>query len=227
MTTAADNLRRWLERVPAVADVLELHPLGALPTDSPLASWPREAVAADPEVVRVAITDTAQEHCDDEGTATSYTVEWKKGERVIGSRRVRFHPTPGSTAPASATPVPIDANALIQALLKTVTDQQRLMIQAVGAVTAAHQSTLTAVTEQVRELVGRVLLAEASGGGAPANTIDPEERALRLKALGVVVNEGPSILKLIVHGVATKMLGPEVAEAIDDVHDAVEGATKQ
>lgn len=226
MTTAADNLRRWLERVPAVADVLELHPLGALPTDAPLASWPREDVARDAELLRTAVTDTAQEHCDDEGAATSYTLEWKKGERVIGSRRVRFHPTPGSAAPTPAATA-IDTNALVLALLKTVTEQQRLMIQSVGAITAAHQSTLTAVTEQVRELVGRVLLAEASGGGVSGSTVDPEERALRLKALGVVVNEGPSILKLIVHGVATKMLGPEVAEAIDDVHDAVEGATKQ
>lgn len=213
MTTAADNLRRWLERVPAVAEVLELHPLGALPTDSPLATWPREEVRADAELVRTAVTDTAQEHCDDEGQATSYTLEWKKGERVLSSRRVRFHPTPGSAAPTPAAAV--DTNEIVQALLKTVTDQQRLMIQAVGGIVAAHQSTLTAVTEQMRVLSERLMVTEAHGGAASTAT-DPEERALRVRALGVIVNEGPSIMKLVLHAAATKMLGPEAAEAIEE-----------
>lgn len=223
MTTAADNLRRWLERTPAVAEVLELHPIGALPTDSPLGSWPREEIARDAELARTAVTDTAQEHCDDEGQATSYNLEWKKGERTVSSRRVRFHPAVGS-APTASAATAVDMNALVQALLKTVTDQQRLMIQSVGAITAAHQSTLTAVTEQVRELVGRVLQAESASIGSSTSSVDPEERALRLKALGVVVNEGPAIMKLVVHGMATKMLGADVVEAIED---AAEGATKQ
>jgi len=221
VTTSADNLRRWLARVPAVADVLELHPLGALPTDSPLASWPRDEVARDAELVRTAIADTAQGHSDDEGQSLSFNLEWKKADRVIGSRRVRFTVTDGAESTTAAAP--IDTNAMVRDLLKTITDQQRLMIQAVGGIVAAHQSTLQAVTEQMRVLNERVVAQDALSP-LSSGALDPEERALRVKALGVIVHEGPSIMKLLVHAAATKMLGPEAAEAIDD---AVEGATQQ
>lgn len=201
MTTAADNLRKWLARVPAVGEVIELHPLGALPTDSPLASWPRDEVARDAELVRAAISDTAQEHCDDEGQATTYALEWKRGEKIISTRRVRFHPSVGSE-PVRNGGDTINSAELVRDLLKTITDQQRLMIQSVGAIVAAHQSSLSAVTEQMRALHERVLAQDA-----PRDESTDAEREMRVRALGVVLDRGPAILDLLLAAGANKVLG--------------------
>lgn len=208
MTTAADNLRKWLARVPAAAEVLELHPLGALPTDSPLATWPRDEVARDAELVRSAIADTAQEACDDEGAAVTFALEWKRGDKPISTRRVRFHPSVGSEP--AAKPDAINTNELVQTLLKTITDQQRLMIQSVGAIVAAHQSSLSAVTEQMRALHERVLAQDV-----PRDESTDAERELRVRALGVVLDRGPAILDLMLAAGANKVLGGDGSGGTD------------
>lgn len=223
MTATPDLICKWLERRPAAAAQLELRVHGDALNEAPLAVWALDQVKHDAQSVCNDLTAIAQDHCDTEAEPTVYVMTFvtSKGAAVV-SRKLRRNPAGVIGEPKAKDP----SADITRELLKTIVDQNRLIVGSVGALVAAHRETLASVTQTLAQHPPSQSDLAAITAAMTQNSSDPELTAVRVEALKAFMERGPAMLDLLI-GWGTDVLIRRAGPAGSAALDAVNGSTTQ
>lgn len=174
------------------------------------------------------IEDEAQHAADQLQEVCRFSLQWhNKAGHVLKSRMHRVAPKEAKDlerAERSGMPTePISANRIVQELLHSLEQQQKVLPASIGIVLQAHERVLAIQNQMLERLavmnerLNERLKTEALQLPAPRDPTELEVRAQQLKVAGLekLVDIGPDVVSLFVQWVAERAGFKTISQAKD------------